>query len=58
MDNKYMLENFRREVMEKIYKRERLNKIFWTTINIISLSSAIILFIIFIYIAICNYLYL
>lgn len=58
MDNKYMLENFRREVMEKIYKRERLNKIFWTTINIISLSSVIILFIIFIYIAICNYLYL
>jgi len=58
MDNKYMLENFRREVMEKIYKRERLNKIFWITINIISLSSVIILFIIFIYIAICNYLYI
>jgi len=58
MDSKYILDNFRKEVMERIRKREKLNKIFWSTAWIVSVSCITIMILIFIYIAICNYLYL
>jgi hypothetical protein len=58
MDSKYILDNFRKEVTERIRKREKLNKIFWSTAWIVLVSFMTIMILIFIYIAICNYLYL
>lgn len=58
MDSKYILDNFRKEVIEKIRKREKLNKIFWSTARIVLVSYITIMILIFIYTAICNYLYL
>lgn len=58
MDSKYILDNFRKEVTERIRKREKLNKILWSTAWIVSVSFVTIMILIFIYIAICNYLYL
>jgi hypothetical protein len=58
MDSKYILDNFRKEVTERIRKREKLNKIFWSTAWIVLISFMTIMILIFIYIAICNYLYL
>ena len=58
MDSKYILDNFRKEVTERIRKREKLNKIFWSTAWIVLVSFITIMILIFIYIAICNYLYL
>jgi hypothetical protein len=54
MDKKYILENFRREVMRKIERKERLTNMFWLIVKWVAVLELAIVAAVFSYIAVHN----
>jgi len=54
MDKKYILENFRKEVMQKIEKKERLTRIFWSVVKWVAFVELLAVVVVFAYIVAHN----
>ena len=54
MDKKYILENFRNEVMKKIERKERLVRLFWSVVKWVAFVELAVVFALFIYIVAHN----
>lgn len=54
MDKKYILENFRREVMKKMERKERLTNMFWLIVKWVAIAELAIVAAVFIYIVAHN----
>jgi hypothetical protein len=54
MDKKYILENFRKEVMQKIEKKERLTRIFWSVVKWVAFVEILAVVAVFVYIVAHN----
>jgi Trk-type K+ transport system membrane component len=54
MDKKYILENFRREVMRKIERKEKITNMFWLIVKWVAIVELVIATLVFIYIAAHN----
>lgn len=54
MDKKYILENFRKEVMQKIERKERLIRIFWSVVKWVAFVELLAVVAVFVYIVAHN----
>lgn len=54
MDKKYILENFRKEVMQKIERKERLVRLFWSVVKWVAFVELVAVVAVFIYIVAHN----
>lgn len=54
MDKKYILENFRKEVMQKIERKERLIRLFWSVVKWVAFVELVAVVAVFIYIVAHN----
>jgi hypothetical protein len=54
MDKKYILENFRREVMRKIERKEKITNMFWLIVKWVAIVELVIVTLVFTYIAAHN----
>ena len=54
MDKKYILENFRKEVMQKIERKERLVRLFWSAVKWVAFVELVAVVAVFIYIVAHN----
>jgi hypothetical protein len=54
MDKKYILENFRKEVMQKIERKERLIRLFWSVVKWVAFVELVAVVAVFIYVVAHN----
>jgi hypothetical protein len=54
MDKKYILDNFRKEVMRKIERKERLVNMFWSIVKWVAIAEVVAVALVFIYIVAHN----